>query len=301
MENLTFLGGVYRGLSKILRVPLLIELNERPWSLKEKPSFLEKRVSPLSGAKGVVVISSFLKDWVRAEVQQTSKWVAVQYIPILVDTREAIDLHTPVSRLEPVLIFAGAPQYSESIRFLFEVMKSVIRKYPLCLLKITGVKHTDPAGIWLRSNETFQEMQQNIQLVGYIPRSELLTLYCQSNALLIPLFNDMRSQARFPTKLGEYLFSGRLVVTNNVGELRNYLVNDHSAFLCECGDPVDYATAICRALEDPARAEEIGLRGRAVAQQHFEYTQWADPLSKFIIELEKDPAHLSPEFHESKS
>jgi glycosyltransferase involved in cell wall biosynthesis len=283
--NLSFIGCFYRVLTEVLRIPLLIELNERPWSLGNNPSFMEKIISPLILAKGVIVISSFLYNWVQVEAKQKSKKVAILYIPILVDTQEAFGLHTQFNQTDPVLLFAGAPQYDETIRFLFESMKTVVKKYPLCRFIITGIKNTDPAGIWLRSEKTNKDLLPNIHLIGYVSRSELLTLYQKSNALLIPLFNDVRSQARFPTKLGEYLCSGRPVITNNIGELTKYLVNDFSAFLCEAGDPTSYGETICNSLNDPVRANEIGLHGKEVAQQQFDYSLWGKPLSEFITKL----------------
>jgi len=48
-------------------------------------------------------------------------------------------------------------------------------------------------------------------MAGFVPRPELLRLYRQSSLLLAPLFDDVRSEARFPTKIAEYLGSGRPV------------------------------------------------------------------------------------------
>jgi glycosyltransferase involved in cell wall biosynthesis len=283
--KLTFTGCFYRGLAKILGIPLLVELNERPWSLQTKLPYLEKKVSPLSGVTGVIVISSLLRDWVQAEADRISKKVEILYVPILVDPQEVGASYPPVHQAEPFLVFAAAPQYGETIRFLLEAMKLVVKKHPLCQLKITGVRNTDSTGTWLRSDQNSKNLRQNIQLMGYIPRSELLTLFRQSYALLIPLFNDVTSLARFPTKLGEYLCSGRPVITNEIGELTKYLVDDDSAFLCDRTDSAAYAETICRALDDPAHAAEVGLRGKEVARSRFDYALWAGALSSFLTSL----------------
>lgn len=42
-------------------------VNERPWTLKKKPSWLERRISPLKEISGVVGISDYLLDWVASE------------------------------------------------------------------------------------------------------------------------------------------------------------------------------------------------------------------------------------------
>jgi glycosyltransferase involved in cell wall biosynthesis len=287
--KLTFLGSIYKIFAVILKIPLIIELNERPWSLKENPAYLEKRISPLIGATGVIVISSFLNQWVESEVKRTSKNVAILYIPILIDSQESIDVDSQFPHENPVLMFAGAPQYDETIRFLFETMREVIKINPLCRLIISGIKETDPAGAWLLSEKTSEEIQNNISLIGYVSRSELLELYRRSTALLIPLFDDVRSKARFPTKLGEYLMSGRPVITNNVGELTKYLVNGRDAFFCEPGDPTAYAKLILQVLDDPIRTNAIGQKGKETACQHFDYSLWGHQLAVFIKGICKDP------------
>ena len=285
--KLTLTGCFYRALAMVLGVPLVVELNERPWSLQAKPSYLEKKVSPLLGVRGVVVISSFLKDWVCYEAQRISRNVEILYVPILVDPRETMSSDSLLHPVGPVLIFAAAPQYRETVRFLFEVMNSVVKKYPHCQLQITGVKDTDPAGRWLRSDKTSKSLEKNIQLMGYLTRTELLALYRHATALLVPLFQDATSQARFPTKLGEYLCSGRPVISNKVGELTSYLVDGDTAFLCDTDHPLEYAETICRTLADPIRADEVGLRGRATAISHFDYVLWAEAISAFLANLDQ--------------
>jgi glycosyltransferase involved in cell wall biosynthesis len=282
--KLTFLGCIYKLLAALLKIPVIMELNERPWSLSDNPNYFEKRISPLMGVTAVVVISSLLKDWVQFEATRISKKVVVLSIPILVDARESKDPNFQLTNGSPKLLFAAAPQYDETIRFLLESMKIVVQKYPLCQLIITGVKDSDPAGDWLRY-EKKKELQANLDLIGYIPRNDLLSLYRSSNVLLIPLFDDVRSKARFPTKLGEYLISGRPVVTNNVGELTQYLINGWNAFICEPGDPKVYADLIIKTLDDPIRANTIGQNGKEAAKQYFHYALWGRPLADLITEV----------------
>ncbi len=54
-------------LLRLLRVPVVLDLCERPWSLKESPGLLERIGSPLTRIAGVVAISGMLADWARSE------------------------------------------------------------------------------------------------------------------------------------------------------------------------------------------------------------------------------------------
>jgi len=77
----------------------------------------------------------------------------------------------------------------------------------------------------------------------------------RANALLNSLFNDIRSRARFPTKIGEYLASGRPVINNSVGEITRFLEDGvNAAYLCP-GDSKLYGDKILEALDNPERAK----------------------------------------------
>ncbi len=281
-EKLTMTGCIYRIIAPLLRIPLLLELNEMPWSLKSKPTYWEKKISPIAGATGAIVISDFLHHWVLAESGRRSRKISMLYIPTMINPGEEEKSETQVSQNISRVLFAGSPIYSETIRFIIKSMGFVINKYPNCQLMITGCRETDPHGAWMQSEKIGTALQDNIIFAGYVSRNELLTLYKSSNALLIPLFDDLVSKARFPIKIGEYLLSGRPVITTNVGEVTKYFKNNENAFICEPGDPKAFAELILAALKNPNRANEIGQMGQSVAIKNFNYSIWGKELAKFI-------------------
>jgi glycosyltransferase involved in cell wall biosynthesis len=283
--NLSLTGIIFRTLAKLLNVPLVVEIVERPWSLKDKPSYLECKISPIIGATGVIVISDYLYNWVQVESNRISKRYSTLYIPTMVDIQEQSNGSCSVLMDEPKLLFAGSPLYKETIRFLFNSMEYVLKQYPRCKLILTGWEKTDPHGFWIESEEIEQSVKDNIIFEGYLPRNDLLELFKECNALLIPLFDDIRSKARFPIKIGEYLLSGRPVITNNVGDIPKYLKNNLSAFICNPGDPKAFAELIIEALSDPAQANVIGQNGKDIALQCFDYSIWVKNLSVFIRAL----------------
>ena len=204
------------------------------------------------------------------------------YIPTMINPGEEEKSETQASQNISRVLFAGSPIYSETIRFIIKSMGFVINEYPNCQLMITGCRETDPHGAWMQSEKIGTALQDSIIFAGYVSRNELLTLYKSSNALLIPLFDDLVSKARFPIKIGEYLLSGRPVITTNVGEVTKYFKNNENAFICEPGDPKAFAELILAALKNPNRANEIGQMGQSVAIKNFNYSIWGKELAKFI-------------------
>jgi glycosyltransferase involved in cell wall biosynthesis len=152
-------------------------------------------------------------------------------------------------------------------------------------LVVTGASPGDPAAQWLFEGSDRLRTDARVTLAGYLSRIELLGLYTQAHALLIPLFDDDRSRARFPTKIGEYAAAARPVVTTAVGEADRYFVDEVNASVCPPGDASLYGDRIIALLNDPERAALIGRRGRELAEARFHYSAYSDFLFREFCSL----------------
>ena len=204
-------------------------------------------------------------------------------VPILVDVNEQTPGDYPTG--EPLVVFAGSPVYRSTMRFIFSAMQEVWRSHPQCRVAVTGAVPGDPAAEWLRAEVRRAGLGTLVDLVGYLSRPELLDLYARSHALLIPLFDDQQSRARFPTKIGEYLAAARPVVTNSVGEIPRYFTDGVDAIVCPPNDPVAFGRAIADLLSDPALAALIGRRGRRVAETRFHYALYGETLARAFADI----------------
>lgn len=273
------------GFVRLLGVPIVMELNERPASFIEGAPLAQRLVPELAGMAGVVSISSFLTRWARTQVAERSSRLSIVEVPILVDVTEQPE-GALVSALDPLVVFAGAPVYDETVVFIVRAMEHVWRHFPACRLVITGAREGDPVAVSLAkriARETGGD--DRVRLAGYLPRRDLLRLYREASALLIPLFDDVRSAARFPTKIGEYLASARPIVTTRVGEIPRHFQDGVNAFVSEADDPEAYGLKICEALSDRERASAVGVAGRAYAVTHFHYGLHGTALVRFFGEV----------------
>ena len=102
--------------------------------------------------------------------------------------------------------------------------------------------------------------------------------YAGASALVAPLPDTERARARFPSKIADYLLSGRPVVSSRVGEVAELLRDGESAFLADPKDPDGLADALARALKSDD-ADAVGER-RAQNQPgtDLEYPNWKVPL-----------------------
>jgi glycosyltransferase involved in cell wall biosynthesis len=267
---------------RALGIPVVIEMNEPPWPLWEGRRG-QGRGSPLLHVRGVVAISRFLRDWALAEAQRRGLDPEVIEVPILVDVGEQDPGEYP--RGEPVLVYAASPGYNQALDFLSKAMTVVWRRHPGCRLVVTGVNPGDPASRPFMERVAAGDFGPNVEVPGHLSRERLLAEYGRAHAVLIPLFDDMRSRARFPTKIGEYLASGRPMVSTRVGEVERYFVDGVTAFVAPPGDAQAFGEKVCEALDDPQRAARVGEAGRSLAKRAFHYQRHAEPLMQFFAAM----------------
>jgi glycosyltransferase involved in cell wall biosynthesis len=279
LEN-EFSKWIYYCVANLLRIPVILDLREMPWTLVNSKRKALFNMSPLSGVKGVIAISDYLSNWSKKEAARLHKEIKIINIPILVDISESITKSNFAESKN--VLFAGSSEYDSTVSFIIESMKEVWKVHTDCKLIITGY---DPSSLGVRkitNNLIGTDAYKLIEFPGYLSREELFNMYEQSSGLLIPLFDDIRSIARFPTKIGEYLASGRPIVTTNVGEIPKYFIDGKNSLICEPGSPTLFCDKIIFLLANTNEANQIGISGRKTALKYFYYKNYISILSQFI-------------------
>jgi len=266
-------------LLRMLAIPVVLEMNEAPWPLRNPTNPLWTRLSPLFGVSGVVAISTYLQDWVHEVSSMRGNPLPTIRVPILV-VEDAPIREMALADPPQVLLAVGAG-YESSVEYVMDAMTHVWQRHPECRLVITGgsgqVGTTSPPGD--------ADRRDNIRFAGVLSWDALVSEYAQSAALLAPLFEDTISRARFPTKIGEYLMSGRPVVISPVGDAPLYLEPAVSAFVAASTSAADFAKCIVEILENPAMANAVGLRGRETARAEFSCRRHGPRLAAFLRAL----------------
>jgi glycosyltransferase involved in cell wall biosynthesis len=270
------------------RIPVVLELNERPWNQGSHPGAIEKRLSPLRGISGAIVISDYLEKWAAEEARYLGRDIGVIRVPILVDTDEVSQAPALSPRERPFVVFACPPGRTELFRFVAEAMRTVWREGIASDLVITGASFQKEQNPWtaeMAADPGVAQAPGSIDWLGTVSRDTLLGLYRQASALLLPLADELNSRARFPTKLGEYLSSGTPVVASARGELLAYLKDGESVFLAGEGGAETFGRRIADVYRDPAAAAEVGENGREVAVAAFDYRRFGAELYRWFREV----------------
>lgn len=126
--------------------------------------------------------------------------------------------------------------------------------------------------------------------LGYIPRSDLPSVLSIADVLIQPGKPDQFNAYRFPSKLPEYLASGKPVILpkTNIG---NYLKEKDECLWLEKGDPLDIAQKLEILLSNDQLRRRIGRGGYKFAEENLKWGHIASKLHSFYLSL-LNKAHL---------
>jgi glycosyltransferase involved in cell wall biosynthesis len=272
-------------LARWVGIPQIIELTELPWNFGREASLRSRIASPLAGCSGAVALSSFLCSWAAGEFARLGSDGRVFELPILVDLAEFA--HRGPAGSGDYFLFSASPGYADLAEFTLDALAETDGG---CRLFVTGCDVESPAGRRLAARAASLGIAERLELTGYVDRQRLLDLYGGAVALLAPLADDARSAARFPSKIGEYLATGRPVISTEVGDVPRYLRDGVSAYLAAPGDRRSFAAKMREVLSRPDQAARIGSRGRSVAEEAFDYRRHSAGLLEFVREVSSGAA-----------
>jgi glycosyltransferase involved in cell wall biosynthesis len=236
---------------------------------------------------GAIVISSFLSDYIGARLRKTAKLL---HIPILVDTaafgRQADG--SKRDRPDPphhCIIYIGCLDHDGEVAGLLRAFSEVAGDFPDWSVQIVGQLIESNWLTQLRALIPELGLDGRVEFAGHRPRRDIPVLLSEGDVMALPRAAGTFSSAGFPTKLGEYLASGKPVVVTATGDIPKYLQDGVNAYVTPPGDTAAFARALRRAMANPAEAAEVGRRGREVAIREFDPSMNCGRVIEFIRTL----------------
>ncbi|TVR53233.1 MAG: glycosyltransferase [Puniceicoccaceae bacterium] len=190
---------------------------------------------------------------------------------------------------ERLLVFTGSTTFAtrQDMRQLLEAVVRLNRDGTACRLARTGMhpeiffQALDP--VW----------QEHVVDLGYLPRERLPALCALADLLIQPGEADAFNRSRLPSKIPEYLATGRPCLLPPIELAPGFQPGTH-AFTFATGGTADLAAAISEALADPECAAAIGRAGREYARQRFQDMAVIDALVSLYEAVHQERAFLPP-------
>jgi glycosyltransferase involved in cell wall biosynthesis len=165
----------------------------------------------------------------------------------------------PVGKL--MIGFIGVFGQWHGVLTLMRCIKHVIRECPNAHFVIIG-----DGGLKAKMLEILAQdgMEQHATFVGLVPHNEA-PAYLNACEVLVSPHEDMADGSEFfgsPTKVFEYMSTGKGIVASGVGQLSNLLESGKDALLVEQKNENQLGAAIVRLLRDPELRTELGKAAR---------------------------------------
>ena len=105
--------------------------------------------------------------------------------------------------------------------------------------------------------------------LGFLSDEDLKMNMMKADSLVFVRPDDITAAAAFPTRLPEYLVTGRPVITAGVGDIPEYLQDEKDAMVATPCTPKNIAEKIEKLMQMPDRGTQIGRNGFQRASEVF--------------------------------
>ena len=122
-------------------------------------------------------------------------------------------------------------------------------------------------------------MCNNLILVGEVQKTDVPFYLGSADILLLSMEDNIIERARFPIRFGDYIASGRPIVSNAVGEIKNGIVKGNCGIATSHDSVKEFAAAIKKILDDPDLQKKFSYNSRVYAEEKLNFKKISEKLS----------------------
>ncbi len=287
---------VFSILAKSIGAILIAEKSEFPFVYSSRTAFVRMKMFfyqmiTLKVIDGLIVISSFLESYFAIYISKNTK---ILRIPILVDTESFALSKKNCDNSKHRIIYCGNLEHNGEVPDLLKAFGQVANDYPQWNLVIIGPLTNSKTANALRELVIQQGLVKRVTFMGAVSRSEIPSKLSFGDIMALPRASGTFSKAGFPTKLGEYLATGKPVVVTATGDISEYLKDNETAYLVSSDDVDAFAKRLRHVMSHKEESAEVGRCGRDLAIREFDSYLQSIRLLSFIKELRYARIQLTP-------
>ena len=190
------------------------------------------------------------------------------------DRREALEHLAPPRFDPPVVLYAGLLGFNHGIDILVEVA----RRLPHVIFRIAG----DGPERGMVERAVREDDLSNVELLGHRTGRDLLNAYEDASVLISVVRASPVNRWTQPSKLWEYMASGRPVVHAGEGEVPDLLGGTDTVTLAPAGDVTAIIEGVEGILSHPDVALERAARARVYVRRHRDRHAIVDGIVTFL-------------------
>lgn len=268
--------------SRIKRIKLIQEKSEFPFVLNKK-SAISKIFAWLyvnttyKLFDGMIIMTHKLEEYFTDKVRKNCKMIV---IPMTVEPERFL-IKTENSSEKYIAYCGDIGGNKDGVLNLITSFSLIEKKYPdLKLILIGGSKNPNER---VKLEEYAQQLNcKNVVFYGVVSRDEIPPLLCNAHILSLARPSSLQSTGGFPTKLGEYLSTGKPVVVTKVGDIPLYLTDQFNAFVVEPDNVEEFAEKLEYVLNNYEDALLVANRGKELVETTFNYRYQSSRIKHFF-------------------
>ena len=276
--------------------------------LYDMHSSLPQQLTNFAFTRSRVIKRAF--EWMERTVIRRSR-VVIVICPQLADTVRGIDSVVPSVLIEnapgagdaeldasgasvraslqlgdaPVALYTGTFEAYQGLDLLFKAAALVAQARPGVRFVLAGGRPEQIAQA--RADAAALGLAQQVIFAGQRSADEIPEFLAAADVLLSP-----RSQGtNTPLKIYQYLRSGRPIVATRL-LTHTQVLDDEVSFLTEA-TPEGFAQGILAAIDDPARARDVGARAKRLAETKYSYEAYLNRTREACAYLERKSVALA--------
>ncbi|MGC9202097.1 MAG: glycosyltransferase family 4 protein [Thermoproteota archaeon] len=171
----------------------------------------------------------------------------------------------------PLVLYVGRLWYNKGLHLLLLAFKSVVQTIESAKLLVVG---DGPLRNELVNVARRLNLMNNVVFVGEVDNKELPNYYNSCDVFALPSVFEGQGIAAL-----EAMSCGKPVVAFNVGGIPEVVEDGKTGFLVKPYSIKDFSESIIKLLKDPGLRKAMGIEGRKVAEQKF---QWKNIVKQLI-------------------
>jgi len=274
-------------LVRIYRTKLIVECSEHPLrhyqgsKLKRKLGiykfFIESNLSD-----GAFCISRYLIEFYKSHGMNQQKLLL---LPSTVDAERFNHKYEAPLSFKYILYCGSITVQKDGLDILIESFSKISEKFHNVNLVLIGQFYSEKDEKIIKGLITKLNLNGRVLLLGLLPRTDIPAFLNNAEILVLARPNSMVADAGFPSKVTEYLATGRPVVVTKVGEISDYLIDNQNAFLSEPDSVNGFAEKMDFVLSNFEFALRVGEKGKLLTSTIFNYNIQVKRMIEFIRSL----------------
>lgn len=229
---------------------------------------------------GAIAISTYLEA--EAKAAGYSRTMVMPSIEMFAD---AENISSPIASSREALfriVYLGPLLPREDPDFIVALAGQLAKNYPGLKLQIAGryEEHASAAPHVARLKEI--SATGAVELLGSLSNEQLARLIAAADAFLLSRASRTSEIASFPTRLPEFLRTGKLVFVSPVGDIRMYLADQKDVVYINPANPAESAATISAYDANFDKRRSIGRAGYLKAQKVFNRSVYAERVASFL-------------------